>query len=208
MKNSVLAASVLALIGIVLLAGGLAASAYTVSNTVRCEICGMTMNKNSITTVRVVTSNGVTHWACDPLCAAEEAVYYKTCTIDAKCYVSGRSIQINVVDGNITSVTVTPSSPQDDVSVIVSGNSMTDYQFVSTQAYANQLMQKYSSHSTDTDFTPQQIFATGANMFMGTPSYKPVQIPTINYALIIAGIALICAAPVSWKLLKKSNTEI
>jgi hypothetical protein len=168
----------------------------------------MMMNKDSITTVKVVTPNGVTHWACDPLCAAEEAVYYKTCTIDAKCYVSGRSMQINVVNGSVTSATVTPSSSQDDVSVVISGNSMADYQFVSTQAYANQLMQKYSSHSTDADFTLTQILTMGQNMFMGTPSYKPVQIPTIYYVLIIAGIALICAAPVSWKLLKKSNPEI
>ena len=207
MKNIVLVASVVALIGIVFLAGGVAASAYTVSNTVRCEVCGITMNKNSITTVKVVTPNGVTHWACDPLCAAEEAIYYKTATIEAKCYVSGRSIQIDVVDGSVASATVTPSSPPDDVSVVISGNSMADYKFVSTQAYANELMQKYSSHSTDTDFTLPQILAMGGNMFMGTPSYKPVQISTIDNALLIAGIALICAASVSWKLQKKSNMQ-
>jgi hypothetical protein len=205
MKNYILMASILALIGFVLLAGGVAASAYTVSNTVRCEVCGVAINKNSITTVKVVTPDGVTHWACDPLCAVDLAIYYKTCTIEGKCYVSGRAIQIGVVDGSITSVTVTPSSPQDDVSVVVNGNSMGDYEFVSTQAYANQLMQKYSSHTTDTDFTLQQMF--GTYMFMGTPSYKPVQMPTINYALIITGVALICAASASWKLLRKSNTK-
>jgi hypothetical protein len=68
-------------------------------------------------------------------------------------------------------------------------------------------MQKYSTHATDTDFTLPQILAMGANMFMGTPSYKPVQMPTIDYALTIAGIVLICAASVSWKLLKESNNR-
>jgi hypothetical protein len=108
-----------------------------------------------------------------------------------------------MVNGSVASVTVTPPSPEDDVSVVISGNSMADYQFVSTQAYANQLMQKYSSHPTDTDFTLPQILAMGGNMFMGTPSYKPVQIPTIDYALTIAGIALICASTISRKLQKK-----
>ena len=203
MKNSVLVVSLLALIGIIFLVGGVAASAYTISNTVRCEVCGMSMNKNSITTVKVITPNGVTHWACDPLCAAEEALYYKTSTIEGKCYVSGRSIQIDVVNGNIVSATVTPSSSKDDVSVVVSGNSMADYKFVSTQADANQLMQKYSGHPTDTDFTLPQMLAMGGNMFMGTPTYKPVQLSTFDYALLIVGIALICASPVSWKVLKK-----
>jgi hypothetical protein len=207
MKNNILAVSVLAIIGIIFLAGGAAASVYTISNTVRCEVCGMAMNKNSITTVRVVTPDGVTHWACDPLCAAEEAIYYQTCTIEGKCCISGRSIQIDVANGSVVSATVTPSSPQDDVSVVVSGNSMADYKFVSTQAYADQLMQKYSTHATDTDFTLPQILAMGANMFMGTPSYKPVQISAIDYALLIVGISLICADSVSWKLLKKSNAE-
>lgn len=206
MKKVVLIASLVGLMGIIFLASGVAASAYTVSNTVRCEVCGMAMNKNSNTTVRVVTSNGVTHWACDPLCAAEEAIYYGNCTIEAKDYISGRSIQINVVDGNIASVKVTPSSSQDDVSVIVGGNSMADYEFVSTQADANQLMQKWSSHSTDTDYTLQQTFAMAQNMAMGgAPSYKPVQVPTTDYALIVSGIVLICAAPVfGWALKKQS----
>ena len=204
MKNSVLVASVLALIGVVFLAGGLGASFNLVSNTVKCEMCGMTISKTDISTIQVVTSDGATHWACSPICASELAIYYKTDTIDAKCYVSGRSIQIKVDNGNITSVTVTPSSSQDDVSVVMGGTAMDTWKFVSTQAYANQLLQTYSSNPNATDNTLMQTFMMAQKMFgMKTPSYEPVQIPTINYALAITGVGCLCVAPISWRLLKK-----
>ncbi|HTY76123.1 MAG TPA: hypothetical protein VMD05_11240 [Candidatus Nanoarchaeia archaeon] len=206
MKTNILVALILGLIGIVFLAGGAAASINTVSNTVNCEVCGMTISKTDISTIQVVTPDGVTHWACSPICAAELAIYYQNDVINAKCYVSGRTIQINVVNGSITSVLVTPSSPQDNVQVVSSGDTMTS-KFVSTSSYANQLLQTFSSNPNATILTLQQTFMMAQNMLaMKTPSYSAVQIPTLNYALMITGGILFAAAPVSWSLLKKRTT--
>ncbi len=205
MKNNVSIALILIIIGIVFLSGGVTASINTVSNTVKCEMCGMTISKTDISTIQVVTPDGVTHWACSPVCAAELAIYYQNDVISAKCYVSGRAIQINVVNGNFTSVSVSLSSSQDNVQVVM-GEGMMDTKFVSTTAYANQLLQTYSSNPNATIMTLQQTFMMAKNMLaMKTPSYSPVQIPTLNYALMITGSALFAVAPVSWKLLKKQN---
>ena len=205
MKNNVLVALILGLIGIMFLAGGVTASINTVSNTVRCEVCGMTISKTDISTIQVVTPDAVTHWACNPICAAELAIYYQNDVINAKCYLSGRAIQINVVNGSITSVSVSPSSPQDNVQVVTPGDTMAA-KFVSTTSYANQLLQTFSSNPNATIITLQQTFMMAKNMLaMKTPSYNAVQIPTLNYALMATGGILFAAAPVSWNLLKKQN---
>ena len=205
MKNNVVIALIFGIIGIVFLAGGVTASINTVSNSVNCEVCGMTISKTDSSTIQVVTSDGVTHWACSPICAAELAIYYKNDVINAKCYVSGRAIQINVANGNFTSVSVSPSSPQDNVQVVM-GENMMDTKFVSTTAYANQILQTYSSDPNATIMTLQQTFMMANNLLgMKTPSYNAVQIPAMNYALMIAGGALFVASPVSWRLLKRQN---
>ncbi len=176
----------------------------------------MTISKTDISTIQVITPNGVTHWACCPTCAAELAIYYQNDTIKAKCFVSGRAIQINVVNGNFTSVSVSPSSPQDNVKVVEGANGintggmseMNAEKFVSTTAYANQLLEKnYSSNSNAITITLQHLFLLGNLMLeMMPPTYSAVQIPAMNYAIMIAGSALFAAAPISWKLLKKRKT--
>ena len=207
MKNNFIVALILVLIGVVFLAGGAAASINTVSNTVRCEVCGMTISKTDISTVQVVTPDGVTHWACSPICAAELAMYYKNDVIDAKCYVTGDSITISVVNGTPTSVSVSPSSAQDDVQVVMGSSTMDTWKFVSTTVAANQLLQTYSSNPNATVISLQNAFMMANNMMsMKTPSYRPVQIPEINYALMIAGAALLVLSPISWKLLRRKQT--
>ena len=171
------------------------------------------MSKTDISTVQVVTPDGVTHWACNPTCAAELAIYYKNDTINAKCFVSGRAIQINVVNGNFTSVSVSPSSPQDNVRVVEGGNAMhltgasamDTEKFVSTTAFANQLrLQNYSSNPYAITITLQQAFFLGQSMLlMMPPTYYAVEIPPMYYAFMLVGGVLIAAAPVSLALLKK-----
>lgn len=51
-------------------------------------------------------------------------------------------IQIKVVNGNITSIKVSPSSSQDVVSGCRRRNRWLNYYFVSTQAYADELVKK------------------------------------------------------------------
>lgn len=215
MKTNVSVALILGIIGIVLLTGGVAASVNTVSTMVRCEACGTTMSKTDISTIQVLTPDGVTHWACSPTCAAELAIYYQNDTIKAKCFVSGSAIQISVVNGNFTSVSVSPSSPQDNVQVvegenginIASVNSMNAEKFVSTTAFANQLLlQNYSSNPNAITRTLQQTFFMGQTMLpMMPPTYRAVQIPNLYYAFMIVGGALFAAAPISWKFLKNRN---
>lgn len=215
MRNNILVALVLGIIGAGLLTGGFAASIYTVSSTVRCEVCGQTMSKTGISTIQVVTPNGVTHWACSPACAAELAIYYKNDTINAKCFVSGRTIKITVVNGNFTSVSVSPLSSQDNVQVVEGANGinaggmsdMNAEKFVSTTAYANQLLEKnYSSNPHAISVTLQQVFFMGQTMLpMMPPTHHTVQIPALDYALMIAGGALFAIAPISWKFLKNRN---
>jgi len=213
-KNNVLIALVLGIIGLVLLVGGVAASINTVSTMVKCEACGTTVSKTDISTIQVVTPDGATHWAMCPTCAAELAIYYQNDTINAKCFVSGRSIQINVVNGNFTSVSVSPSSSQDNVQVVEGANAinaadlmsgMNAEKFVSTTAYANQLLlQNYSSNPNAITRTLQQTFFMGRTMLpMMPPTYRAVQIPTIYYAFMIVGCAIFAAAPISWKFSQK-----
>lgn len=191
--------------------GGVAASINTVSTMVRCEATGTTISKTDISTIQVLTPNGVTHWACSPMGAAELGIYYQNDTIEAKCFVSGRTIQINVVNGNFTSVSVFPSSPQDNVQVVEGDNAintmslaMNDEKFVSTTAYANQLLeQNYSSNPHAITVTLQQVFFMGRTMLpMMPPTYRAVQIPTLYYAFMISGGLIFALAPIYWVFLK------
>lgn len=215
MKTNVSVALILGIIGIMLLAGGVAASINTVSTMVRCEICGVTISKTDISAIQVITPNGVTHWAMCPTCAAELAIYYQNDTIKAKSFVSGSAIQITVVNGNFTSVSVNPSSSQDNVQVVEGANGinapgmsdMSAEKFVSTTAYANQLLEKnYSSNPYAITITLQHLFILGNLMLeMMPPTYHAVQIPTLYYAFMILGGALFAVAPISWKFLKNRN---
>ena len=215
MKNSVSVPLMLVIVGIVFLTGGITASINTISTTVRCESCGMALSKTDISTIQVLTPDGLTHWACDPTCAAELAIYYQNDTINAKCFVSERAIQINVVKGNFTSVSVSPLSPQDNVQIVEGENAintndvnaMNAEKIVSTTIYANQLLQNYSSNPNAITKTLQQVFFMGQTMLpMMPPTLRAVQIPSLNYALMISGGALFAVAPLLRKLLKSRNT--
>lgn len=213
-RNNVFFALYLGIIGIVLLTVGFAATVYAVSSTARDEVTGQTMSKTDISTIQVVTPNGVTHWAYSPMSAAELAIYYKNDTIHAKCFVCGRAITITVVNGNFTSVSVSPPNRQDNVQVVEGENgingpdmmsAMNAEKIVSTTAYANQLLEKnYSSNPYATTITIQHVFFMGGVMLpMMPPTYSAVEIPTLYYALMTLGGVLLTAAPISWKSLKK-----
>ena len=193
---------------------GVAASINTYSTMARCEAGGTTISKTDISTIQVLTPNGVTHWACSPMSAAELAIYYQNDTIKAKCFVSERIIQINVVNGNFTSVSVSPSSPQDDVQVVEGDNAintmslaMNDEKFVSTTAFANQLLQQnYSSNPQAITVSLQQVFFMGRTMLpMLPPIYRAIAIPTVYYAFMISGGVVFALAPISGVFLKNRN---
>lgn len=203
MKNSVLVALILGLIGIIFVAGGASASLNVVTNTATCNACGMEVSKSDISTLKIVTTTGDEYYACCPVCAAEVAIYYNNCTIYGQCYVSGKSIAITVVNGNYSSVSVTPSDPTDNVAVVIGGGGCKTNKLVSNTNYANQVLQTYSSNPNASIKTLPQVFSMArTKLSQSTLSYKQVEIPAINYALIGIGASFLVASPLSWRLLK------
>ncbi len=192
--------------GLVFLFGGAAASFNTAAATATCEACGMIVNKSDISAIRIVAYDGTEHWDCCPVCAEQLGIYCVNSTMHAKCYVSGREITVNIVNGNFSSVTVLPSQSGDSVAVVIGGGGCATNKIVSTSAYANQVRQTYSSNPNASVKTLEQTFTMArSKLSQMTLSYKPVEISSINYVLIGVGVAFLVLSPVAWKLGQKRN---
>jgi hypothetical protein len=203
MKKSVLVGLCLALVGTIFLAGGVSASIQRTTSTAVCEACGMEVSKADISTFQVVAADGQEHWACCPICAEVVGIYYTNSEINGKCFATGKSIKITVTNGNFSSASVTPSDPMDNVTVVLGGSCKTN-KLVSDAMHGAEVRQEYSWASNASLKTMAQSF-TSAKTKLGqmTVSYRAVNMPALNYALIGVGTALLIASPISWKLVQK-----
>ncbi len=205
MKINVIAALSFVLIGIIFLAGGVATSLGATSSKATCEACGMIVDKDDISALKIVLQDGSEHWGCCPICAEVVGLYYENSEIHAKCYVSGTPIQIIIENGNFSSASATPESSE--VMVVV-GGSCAKNKIVATPAYAEQVKNTYDWASNASIKTvPQSFVAANTKLSNFTPSTEPPSIPAVNYIMIGMGIALLAAAPLSFKLLNRTKNK-
>jgi hypothetical protein len=206
MKRSVLAALTLALIGAVFLAGGASASINRTSNTAVCEACGMEIAKADISTFSIVAADGSEHWACCPICAEVVGIYYTNSEINGKCFVTGKSIKMTVVNGNFSTATVTPAQAGDNVTIVLGGSCATN-KIVSDSMHGAEARQTIGVSNASLTTVPQSFTAARTKLASMTVGYKPVSIPMLNYALSGVGAVFLCAAPVSWKIVQKRSNK-
>jgi len=139
LKINVLATLSLMLIGIIFLTGGVATSLGATSTKATCEACGMIVDKDDISALKIVLEDGSEHWGCCPICAEVVGLYYENSVIHAKCFVSGTPIQIVIENGKF-SATAAPTSSE--VMVVV-GGSCAKNKIVATPEYAEQMKNTY-----------------------------------------------------------------
>ena len=206
MKTNVIATLSLVLIGIIFLAGGVATSLGGASSKATCEACGMIVDKDDISALKIVLQDGSEHWGCCPICAEVVGLYYVNAEIQAKCFVSGTPIKIVIENGNFSSASATPATGE--VMVVV-GGACAKNKIVATQTYAEQVKNTYDWASNASIKTvPQSFVAASTKLSDVTPSAEVPSIPAVNYIMMGVGVALLAAAPVSFKLLNKGKNNL
>jgi hypothetical protein len=206
LKTNIIATLSLVLIGIIFLAGGVAASLGVSSSNATCEACGMIVDKNDISALKIVLQDGAEHWGCCPICAEVVGLYYVNSEIQARCFVSGTPIKIIIENGNFSSASAIPSTGE--VMVVV-GGSCAKNKIVAGQSYADQVKNTYDWASNASIRTvPQSFVAASTKLSDVTPSAELPSMPAVNYIMIGVGVALLAAAPVAFKLLNNSKRNI
>ena len=194
----------IAVVGIILLIGGVSTYIVKSGSTATCEACGMETAKEDISTIRIVTETGDAHFACCPVCAMVVALYYENDTLQARCFSCGKNVTVEFAEGNITSVN--PSGDTYNVSMIF-GMACMKNKFVCSNECA-QLVRTTHDWATGlpTKNMNQTLGIAETKIEEFTVGYKPIEIPAITYALVFAGVILLIAAPLEWSLVEKKKT--
>lgn len=200
MRKEVLIPFLLAIIGIIFLAGGTSAYFVRSGTTAVCEACGMEIQKDDPSTFSTA-SDGETHYGCCPVCALIIAIYYNNATVYGNCFACGQEITFSIVNGSLTSVT--PTGGTYNVSMVFGMMCMKN-KIVCSNDCANTMKNSYG-WATDLPLkTAQQTFGIAAMKYAEfSVGYKPLAVPTLTHALIGIGIGLIVSAPLCWMLIKR-----
>lgn len=195
----------IAIVGVVLLIGG--ASSYLVKSgtTANCEACGMEIAKDDISTIRIASETGDTHWACCPVCAMVMSLYYENATLHGSCFSCDEDTAIEFDEGNITSI-----SPLDGTYnvTMVFGMSCMKNKLVCSNECANDVRTEYDWASGLPSKTMGQTLSIAESKYSQfTVGFKPIEVPAITYGLIIGGVALLVVAPLEWILIEKKKTD-
>lgn len=191
----------IAICGVILLIGG--ASSYVVKSgsTAACEACGMEITKNDISTIKIVSKAGETHWACCPVCAMVVSLYYENATLHASCFGCGENVTIEFVTGNIT--LINPSDGMYNVTMIF-GMSCMKNKLVCSNECANNVKTGYDwATGLPTKTMGQTLGIAQSKYSQFTVGYKPIEVPAITYGLIIGGVVLLVVSPLEWILVEK-----
>ncbi|MBY9013835.1 MAG: hypothetical protein KGD70_15790 [Candidatus Lokiarchaeota archaeon] len=200
-KNYVL---IIALIGIIFLAGGAGATINRTMATVACEACGMEIEKEDASSFLIVSSDGAEHWGCCPICGMVEAIYYNNSELQGQCFSCGKPIGLNFTDGELSWASFSGNS--EFIRVILGGSCMTNKLTCST-ACSTAISLSYDWASN----VPQKTLQESANiaetkLSSFTIAYRPTKIPLLNYALIGIGISLISVALIALIIQKRKNS--
>jgi hypothetical protein len=195
----------IAIAGVVLLAGG--ASGYVIKSgsTVVCEACGMEVARDDVSTEEVVAEpSGQTHWACCPVCAMVVSMYYENATLKACCFGCGENITCEFVCGNLTSTS--PSGGTYNVTMVF-GMACAKNKFVCSNQCADQVRTEYEWANGLPTKTMSQTFSTAESKYSQfTVGYKSIQIPTVALGLVVGGVVLLFAAPLEWRVVERKKT--
>ena len=195
----------IAVVGIILLVGG--ASSYLVKSgsTAACEACGMEIAKDDISTIRIASETGENHWACCPVCAMVMSLYYENATLQCGCFSCGENVTIELVEGNITSVS--PSDGTYNVTMIF-GMSCMKNKLVCSNECADDVKTEYDwATGLPTKTMGQTLSIAEMKYSQFTVGYKPIEFPAITYGLTAGGVALLVVAPLEWMLVEKKKTN-
>jgi hypothetical protein len=189
------------IIGVVLLVGGASAYLAKSSSTTSCEACGMEIAKVDVSTMRILTKQNETHWACCPVCGMVVAMYYQNATLQAQCFGCSGNITIEFSDGNLTSVS--PVAQGNNVTMIF-GMACTKNKISCSDACAENVKTTYDWAAGLPTKTMGQTFGIAQTKYSQfTVGYKPIQIPTISYGLLASGIIMFAVAPLEWTLVER-----
>jgi hypothetical protein len=196
---------IIAVLGIILLAGGASSYIAKSSSTVVCEACGMEIPKDDVSTIAIVSDpNGDVHYGCCPVCAMEVAMYYENATLEAHCFSCDENITIRFDRQNITSAS--PIGGTYNVTMLFA-MSCPKNKFVCSNDCANITRTTYDWAAGLPAKTVAQIHGIAASkLSQSTVGYKPMQVPAITYGLLFGGVALLIIAPLEWRYVEKKKT--
>lgn len=201
MRKEIVISVLLAIIGLVFLAGG--ASAYMTKQATRiaCEACAMEIRKDYPSTFSIVTADDMTRYGCCPMCALMVAIYYEDATVSAECFACGRDITIVVEDENLSSWT--PYGGTFNVSTILGGACMRNKIVCSQDCVAT----VKNTYAWATDLPVKTIMQTFSMSKMMLPQKtigpRQMKIPEMTYYLMAIGMVLLALAPISWRVMQR-----
>jgi len=195
----------IAVVGIILLAGGASTYIAKSSSTAACEACGMEITKEDISAIEVVSESGEAHWACCPVCAMVVSMYYQNATLHAHCFSCNENTTVTFAGANIMSVT--PSDGTHNVTMIFGMSCMMN-KLVCSNECADNVRATYDWASALPSRTMSQTFGIAQSKYAQfTVGYKVIQTPTITYGLIAGGSILLVVAPLEWVLVERRKAQ-
>lgn len=201
MRKEMVIPVLLAIIGLVFLAGGASAHMAKQATKVACEACAMEIRKEDPSTFSIVTADDVTRYGCCPMCALMVAIYYEDATVSAECFACGRDITIVVEDENLSSWT--PYGEKFNVSIIFGGACMKN-KIVCSQDCAATVKNTYAWAADLPVKTLIQTFSMSKMMLpQKTIGPRQMKITEMTYYLMAIGIGLLALAPISWRIMKR-----
>lgn len=191
----------LVLIGTIFLVGGVSATVNRTMTTATCEACGMEIEKSDISTLLIIASDQTEHWACCPICADVIALHHQDAEIQSKCYACGNEVIVHIEDTQLSYIEY--SGNKEFIKVLVGGSCMKN-KLVCSGACAQSVHESYEWAANVPDKSLQEALTiANGKLESMTVGYRPVSIPTLNYALIATSVVLLAAAPIAWKFLNK-----
>lgn len=192
---------IIALVGMIFLAGGVGATINQTMTTVACEACGMEIEKADLSTLLVVSSDGTEHWGCCPICAMVEAIYYENSELQGQCLACGKPIDMTFRDGELAWLDFSGNS--EFIRVLLGGSCMKN-KLTCSPACASAVRQSLDLASTVPEKTLQESVGIARTKLSAlTVAYRPTKISSLNYALMGIGAVLIAFAPITWKIMQK-----
>jgi len=200
LRKEIIIPSLLAIIGLVFLIGGVSAFFVKSGTTVVCEACGMEIQRDDPSKFQVICA-GESHFACCPVCALVVGIYYINSSVEGQCFSCGTPITITVLNEKLSSVA--PTGVTYNVSMVF-GQMCMKNKLVCSNNCANTVKNTYDWATDLPVKTTNQTFSIAETKYQQmTVGYKPLSIPMLTYVLIAIGIISLLLSPTSWVLMKR-----
>jgi hypothetical protein len=204
-------ATVLFVIGLVLLVTGSNAYFSKVRHWGVCEACGMEMWVGDDPYVyRIKTDDDVSHHACCPICALAIADYYKNATILTTCIMNKERMKIVVVNGDLSSVMMGfpeyASVGLHSVRVIL-GDECSRREIFCSQECVEEFkkMPWARDWAKDLPIIMLEEAFSGARETEFTIEQRQIGIPIVTYLCTSLGIVFLASSLITWRVTKKKT---